>query len=193
MTDMFSLAEAAAELDISDLYLGHIIEVGDVVPAYVKKFEGTIWHEKAAFGFLPTDIEAFRAELHRRRFVDLKAKYPEMIFPGADFACGPGWTDLIEDFLKEVIKWRKFDVAFMLYSLKEKFGSIQISTEYSRNFYSTAERIKQDFKKRSLTVCEECGKPGRLRMGVGICKTTCDRHAHLVGELRDDDGIILEL
>lgn len=53
--------------------------------------------------------------------------------------------------------------------------------------------LKEAARKQSLTICDECGAPGRLRMGVNIAKTTCDRHAHLAASFRDDDGEIIDL
>jgi len=57
--------------------------------------------------------------------------------------------------------------------IKEKFGTLRIYTlnasEAQHSFVSFAEEM-------SRHVCEECGKPGKIRSG-GWIRTLCDEHA----------------
>ncbi|NEI66483.1 hypothetical protein [Rhizobium leguminosarum] len=76
---------------------------------------------------------------------------------------------------------------------KEKFGSLIIYCDYEDGQAEKVRTLKGTIRKRSLEVCDECGAPGRLRMGVSIAKTTCDRHAHLAAPFRGDDGEIIDL
>lgn len=75
-----------------------------------------------------------------------------------------GWYDLIHDLcvkLKEVV-----DDKFYFKQVKEKFGILCCHTaggnEKSLELISEAE-------KRSLTTCENCGKPGKIAYNKVLC------------------------
>ena len=54
--------------------------------------------------------------------------------------------------------------------------------------YAGSFRLGEEIRKKSLSTCEECGRPARLRIGRERQMSTCEDHVFLVGDLRDDDG-----
>lgn len=82
--------------------------------------------------------------------------------------CNEGWRGIIEPLIKELAE-HDGDI----FQIKEKFGGL-------RFYYFGG---NEDFRKKvdkaeekSYTICEYCGKPGRLRYG-GWIKALCDEHA----------------
>lgn len=49
------------------------------------------------------------------------------------------------------------------------------------------------YRKRSLSTCEECGRSGRLRLGVDLIATLCDDHADYAAPFLPEDGTVLDL
>ncbi|MBY4615703.1 MULTISPECIES: hypothetical protein [Rhizobium] len=104
-----------------------------------------------------------------------------------------GWLGLIQEAQGEIgalpAAWKA-----RLVGGKEKLGYLQLSINWQGHARrDRIEAITEQFRKRSLTICEECGKPGRLRMGVSIAATRCDDHAAFAAPFRDDDGRIVDL
>ncbi|PTV70197.1 hypothetical protein [Agrobacterium pusense] len=189
--DLIPLAEAAKMIGMYQTAVWHIIDVGDVLPALTILHDGTVWHEKAEFGFTAADIIRFQEERDRRKFKHVHEQHSYVVPAAAKFACGPGWENVIRQLAERL---GRLPGPPKLVDGKEKFGSFQC-----RIVLHTSERMPEldelarEARKLSLTICEECGAPGRLRMGQNIAKTTCDRHAHLAGPLREDDGWIVDL
>jgi len=110
----------------------------------------------------------------------------------AAFECRAGWRGLIVQAAAEVAAmpdlWR-----VRIVGGKEKMGSLILF------IYCDGQRpidlvdcLCEAYRKKSITVCEECGAPGRLRMGV-VAATRCEQHADFVAPFRDDDGEIIDL
>ncbi|OWO89697.1 hypothetical protein B5E41_30110 [Rhizobium esperanzae] len=104
-----------------------------------------------------------------------------------------GWLDLIQEAQVEIAalpaSWKA-----RLVGGKEKFGYLRLTIEWhGRAGRDRIDVITERFRKRSRTVCEECGKPGRLRLGVSIAATRCDNHADFAAPFRADDGLIVDL
>lgn len=109
------------------------------------------------------------------------------------WAFRPGWLGLIQEAQAEIaalpVAWKA-----RLIEGKEKFGYLRLSIDWKgRARRDRIEAIAERYRKRSLTICEECGKPGRLRMGVSIAATRCDDHATFAAPFRADDGRIVDL
>ncbi|AYM66192.1 hypothetical protein G6L68_25240 [Agrobacterium fabrum] len=190
-TELLSLEEAAKLIEVDKLHLMHIIDVGDVVPALVILHDGTVWHEKAEFGFTSADIIRFQEERDRRRFKHVHEQFGYVVPATAKFECGPGWETVIR---RLADKLGAFPGPPKLVGGKEKFGSFQSRiVAHSPKHDERIDDLVREARKLSLTLCDECGAPGRLRMGHSIAKTTCDRHAFLAEPLRDDDGLIVDL
>ncbi len=58
--------------------------------------------------------------------------------------------------------------------VKEKFGSLRIYFEPNEQAY---EELLDELASESLTICEVCGNPGRLRTDRYWQRTLCDEHA----------------
>jgi len=88
------------------------------------------------------------------------------------FECGDGWFELIKE-LCEKLKTLNLKV-FLVLQVKEKFGGLRfdigpIETEKADEAF----RLIEEAEVKSLTVCEECGKPGKPNK-TGWIKTLCD-------------------
>lgn len=117
-----------------------------------------------------------------------------MEFQGIRFACRSGWHKLIQKAADEMATFSpSWDAA--IYGGKEKFGALYLSIGPWDNPSSrdTLAEFKERYRKASLSICEECGKAGRLRFGSGICATRCEEHADFVAPFSEDDGWIVDL
>jgi len=80
---------------------------------------------------------------------------------------GPGWASLIE---------KVFDAkppGLRIVQVKEKYAGLRIYTDRSDKQFDD---LLFDIQNESLTICEECGKPGLVRDG-GWWTTLCDEHS----------------
>ncbi|KAB1086278.1 hypothetical protein F4V91_07415 [Neorhizobium galegae] len=103
-----------------------------------------------------------------------------------------GWLALVQEAHAEVaalpVAWKA-----RLVEGKEKFGDLRLSIDWAgRARRDRIEAIVERYRKRSLSVCAECGKPGGLRMGVSIAATRCEDHAAFAAPFRDDHGRIVD-
>jgi hypothetical protein len=99
--------------------------------------------------------------------------------------CNDGWYTLIrEACLKAepiIAKWIEEhkteanykDWAPRFSQVKEKYGTLRL---YFTTYPDGIGEIEMEAEKKSETVCEECGKPGKLR-GQGWYYTSCVEHA----------------
>ena len=122
-----------------------------------------------------------------RRFAHVFEQFGYVVEPDARFRFGEGWEQILRSALT---KLSAVSGPPRVSGGKEKGGCLVLHVAHDPAQREAVEAIRADLRKRSLTVCEECGKAGRLRMGIAQFKTTCEDHAHLVGPLRDDDGTI---
>ena len=86
------------------------------------------------------------------------------------FSVGDGWLDLVKDLIDQLISlgWNK-----SVTQVKEKFGGLR--------FYicSSTDEIDSTidlFEQVSYTICEDCGKEGKLRNDLHWIRTLCDEH-----------------
>lgn len=120
----------------------------------------------------------------------LRGDNTDVISPDARFAMDIGWIPLLQHAADRV---RTYPMAWKvsLVGGKEKLGCcvLHIACEYdARGCRSEVERLREEVRLRSLSMCEICGSSGRLRLS-GFAKTVCDKHAVVMGEFREDDGL----
>ena len=84
--------------------------------------------------------------------------------------CPKGWYSLVDPLIKMVE-----ELGGKVYQIKEKFGSLRFY--YSLNDLEGKVRQAVDkAEKESVTICQECGQPGKLRDGSWY-RTLCNNHA----------------
>ena len=88
---------------------------------------------------------------------------------------GPGWTPLV-DAIFDKRDELKIDVKIV--QVKEKWGGLRVYTGafYDDAPYKEFDNFLIEIEKKSFTICEDCGKPGKLRSG-GWYRTLCEEHA----------------
>ncbi len=188
---LMSLKEASKLTGMFQTAIWWIIDVGDILPALTILHDGTVWHEEAEFGFTAADIVRFQEERDRRKFKHVHEQFSYVVPATAKFDCGPGWETVIRQLAERL---GRLPGPPKLVGGNEKFGSFQCRiVPHKAERDDAIDELARETRKLSLTICEECGAPGRLRVGQNIAKTTCDRHAHLVGPLREEDGWVVDL
>jgi len=94
------------------------------------------------------------------------------------FEYSDGWFDLTYKLCKDIRDWfikhrGKIPEEFYLTQCKEKFGGL-------RFYISCAPKEIHDMihkaEEESYTICEICGKPGKLRDDLGWWLTLCNKH-----------------
>lgn len=101
-------------------------------------------------------------------------RYPTyVIYEGYDRALalesvGKGWSSLIHEVF-DYIEQNK--IPQKVIQVKEKFGGLRIYADYNEEL----DKKIIEVGKRSFTICEDCGAPGKLR-GGNWYRTLCDTH-----------------
>lgn len=201
--ELYTWLEFAKLLNVREHSIWHIIEVGDIRPHTVTDD----FHSKRlpevikSLRFSESDIEIFKREFRRRRHEDFRVAYADVYSPdegpagrGLEFA--PGWIGIVSDFCDQLRRWKGDGWKINLRWGKEKFGCLRLFTDVSHLTMTPLQsywlsRLRERARRQSLRTCQECGQPGRLRLGAHAA-TLCDRHKHLVGEPRSEDGVILD-
>lgn len=191
-------------------YLDRIIETAQAYAASHTHFADSEWEAFIAgeFSYLTelsaedhgylcdqAGLEAFRrivsalSEAREAVFGKLRDDNTDVISADASFRMDIGWLGLLQHAADRV---RTYPSAWKVKVVgsKEKFGCLvlHISCDYSaRGCRSEVERLREEIRLRSLSTCEICGEPGRLRLS-GYAKTVCEQHAGVMGEMREDDG-----
>jgi len=83
---------------------------------------------------------------------------------------GAGWEPLIHEVF-DVLESIKGQVKII--QVKEKWGGLRIYTDYINEKVDIAIR---NAERKSFTMCEVCGKEGKLRNCNGWYRTLCDVH-----------------
>lgn len=91
---------------------------------------------------------------------------------------GDGWKDLVEATLARI---ESIDPEYEVLQIKEKFGSLrwygESSYEHGTPNAMLIGTLIRDTEKRSESICEQCGLPGRLMVRKGWFFTACTKHA----------------
>ncbi len=128
---------------------------------------------------------------HRNAVFDaIKKMNRETISADATFAFDVGWRQLLQSAAERV---ETYPAAWkvMIVGGKEKFGCLvlHIACDHDqRGCRAEVERLREEFRLRSLATCDICGGHGRLRPG-SYAKTVCDKHAAIFEGFREDDGL----
>ena len=83
---------------------------------------------------------------------------------------GKGWAPLVN---RVFDKLETTKGSIKIVQVKEKYAGLRIYTDYSNK---ELDAVINQAERQSLTMCEECGKPGKIR-GKGWYYTSCDIHA----------------
>lgn len=104
---------------------------------------------------------------------DLREMYAKYISCTIDVKSG--WIPLVRDTIREIVA---LGIDFEVSCIKEKFGSLRVYTDWKNGSEEQVDRaynIISKYEDKSLSVCEDCGKPGLLRLG-GWVRTLCNEH-----------------
>lgn len=82
-----------------------------------------------------------------------------------------GWHPLIKELIG---KLEKLDPELRIEQVKEKFGGLRFYT--GTTHVAGLFDIISEYEKKSYTICEKCGKKGKLRDDIGWYKTLCTEH-----------------
>ena len=113
----------------------------------------------------------------RKAFPDLFARTESGWVESA--AVGTGWTNLVWDLFGKLDALSKRRVAeghpaLRLSVVKEKYGVLRV--DLRDGFVLEAEDLIDEAEAVSETICEECGRPGRLCTELRWMKTLCTYH-----------------
>ena len=89
-----------------------------------------------------------------------------------------GWHKLLVLIHNKLLE---IDADYKLYQVKEKFGALRVyvSSDGDENKLAAMNSVINRYSNISMFVCEECGKPGRLRRKEsGWYFTACPVHSH---------------
>ena len=200
---LYTFLEFAKLLNVRENSIWHIIDVGDIRPHTIV----ADFHDKPlaevieGLRFSDADVEVFRQEIRRRRHDDFKSAYADVYVsdegPGArGLEFGPGWIGIVMEYCDQLRTFERDHFVDALRWGKEKFGALRLYTRSSRYTLTPLQtywlaRLDERARRQSLRTCQECGQPGRLRLGAHAA-TLCESHAHLVGPPRAEDGLILD-
>lgn len=100
------------------------------------------------------------------------------------FECGDGWFDLIWELSEKIEKLENTNESMdkkakrlllgnnsiNVVQVKEKFGGLRF---YIDGGIKGCQKLVNEYESKSYTICEVCGKEGKVRTGKWI-KTLCD-------------------
>jgi hypothetical protein len=200
---LYTFLEFAKILNVRESSIWQIIDVGDIRPhAIIDDYQKKRLPEVIdSLRFSEADVENFKQEFRRRRHEDFKVEYADVFVPdegpgarGLEF--GPGWIEIVQEYCDQLRAFERDHFVEALRWGKEKFGALRLFTRSSRYTLTTIQsywlsRLDEFARRKSLRTCQECGQPGRLRWGSHAA-TLCEKHKHLVGTPRAEDGLILD-
>jgi hypothetical protein len=74
------------------------------------------------------------------------------------FDCGDGWFDIIYDLSKMI---NDIDKEVRIVQIKEKYGTLRFYVDWCSD---EIQKLIAEAEERSCATCEECGRPGKVRM-----------------------------
>ncbi len=99
-------------------------------------------------------------------------KYNE-ILEEARACVGKGWWPIIDKYLPQIVELAP-DCDIIV---KEKYGTLRIGAYGKSLDHKKLMELEMAAEEASVTVCEECGAPGKLRTDFYWIETLCDRCA----------------
>ena len=93
------------------------------------------------------------------------------------FECGDGWADLLVETCKKmqahlITLSKELAEEIVALQVKEKYGTLRF---YISSYTETLDAIVLDAETRSATICEQCGKTGKVRGDMWLY-AACDVH-----------------
>ena len=90
---------------------------------------------------------------------------------GCYAAIGPGWRPLVMELVVQLraLGWRGKPV-----QIKEKFGTLRFYVDGPMT--DEQHKLVWEYEAKSYSICEDCGKLGKLADNHGWWRTTCGAH-----------------
>jgi hypothetical protein len=99
-------------------------------------------------------------------------QYPENVWDGGGYkresalrSVGKGWSKLINNLYDAKPKYTNVQ------QVKEKYGTLRFYVSSAPEWYFD---LIDYYEEESSKICEQCGKPGKLRLDRGWYLTLCD-------------------
>jgi hypothetical protein len=96
-----------------------------------------------------------------------------------------GWIDLVDELMIQIedeLKYCKVPESFTIDQVKEKFGGLRvysgINEFYDDDDFSVIDLLIKFFENESFSICEVCGKKGKLTNKNHWLKTLCEDHVN---------------
>jgi hypothetical protein len=107
----------------------------------------------------------------------LRGRYPEIFFSEhvREIACYPGWLELLDGLCQSIANHlgENPDVPVVVVrQIKEKFGGLRF---YYQGGDEWCRAAVDEAQEASLSICEVCGRQGRL-VGARWVSVRCDEH-----------------
>jgi hypothetical protein len=189
-----SLTEAADRLGISLLYLRDLIDRMDRIPR-VRYLDASknFWEDDDGL-VDEQDVRTYANVLRHRRFVRVREKYADILDEMVVLTIRPGWKPLLER-VCDRLRWMPPEWDAKLLRAEEKFGYMILRFAYDHGSDAARnelERLREEIRLSSLSICEECGHQGRFRYSPSRSLTLCDRHARLAQPTLPGDGVMAD-
>ncbi|MEF3134578.1 hypothetical protein OS035_24285 [Rhizobium sp. 268] len=188
------LSEAASRLGVSISYLRDLIDRMDRIPRV--RFldpKKDFWSDDDGL-VDEQDLRTYEQVLRQRRFIRFRERYADVLHENVELSCRPGWKSLLER-VADRLRWMPPDWNARLREAREKSGYLVVGIDYDRarqDAFNEIERLREEIRLSSLSVCEECGRNGRFRYSPSRSLTLCDKHARLAEPTLPDDGLMAD-
>jgi hypothetical protein len=111
-------------------------------------------------------------------FLSYPLLYSQEVLP--EISCGDGWFNIImemsekaEKIVKKVEQENPGGSLPIIHQVKEKFGRLRVNLSYPNG---KLQKVFQEAYVKSISVCEVCGGPGKLKNIDGKFQTKCKLH-----------------
>jgi hypothetical protein len=93
---------------------------------------------------------------------------------------GDGWFGLVKQMVEEIKQALESnpivgEYPFSFQQIKEKFGQLRVYTTANWELRKDIDDIVAKAEEESANICEECGKPGKLRP-ISWVRCLCEEH-----------------
>jgi len=122
----------------------------------------------------------------------LKQNYISDLYGAFGFECGDGWYELLQEMCVEIAKAytnQSVEIDFKPLQIKEKYGTLRVYFATSEEMYKPIQKIIDKYKKKSETICEECGQLGMMRNDLNWIRVLCDTHYQSALNIKPEDKL----
>ncbi|MBP2445151.1 hypothetical protein [Rhizobium leguminosarum] len=189
-----NIADAANRLGVSLPYFRELIDRMDRVPTVLDPTDGTDFWTSTTGMIQERDLKTYENLLRQRRFVRLREVYADVLVEAVVLTIRPGWKSLLER-VCERIRWMPAEWSVKLVKAREVNGFMVMRFDYDRDCagsFNEINRLWEEMRLSSLSVCEECGNNGRFRYSPSRSLTLCDKHARLAEPVLPGDGVMAD-